>query len=220
MRMWIMCKMARKRLRCGLLFFKIFPEIFRLFVYLPTYFRLIHCNTLRYEKFAYMLPTWFPGFAYMLPTYCLHDFRVFLPIFLLFLHNFFIIGVPFWQSASGTLPSIKLRLAVDQVTSCRQASYGLPTTKLRLAVNQVTSRLHLSGTSVVSNLCFHSVKPMLWHRENYVLTPWKLRFDIVKVPLLQQKPLFLCGQMYVYATLRVNMQNSPNTKWWYWGYSK
>ena len=124
--------MARKRLRCGLLFFKFFPEIFRLFVYLPTYIRLIHCNTLRYEKFAYMLPTLFLGFAYILPTFCLHVFRVFLPIFLLFLHNFLIIGVPFWQSASGTLPSIKLRVAVDQVTGCRQASYGLPTTKLRL----------------------------------------------------------------------------------------
>ena len=176
MRMWKICKMARKRLRCGLLFFKIFPEIFRLFVYLPTYFRLIHCNTLRYEKFAYMLPTWFPGFAYILPTYCLHDFRVFLPVFLLFLHNFFIIGVPFWQSPSGTLPSIKLRLAVDQVTSCRQSSYA--STALKWDFRCVKPMFSLSQTYVLTswNLCFDIVKTMLWHHENYVLTSWKFHF--------------------------------------------
>ena len=40
------------------------------------------------------------------------------------------IGVPFWQSASGTLPSSKLRVAVKQVTGCRQASYAFPSIKL------------------------------------------------------------------------------------------
>ena len=128
---------------------------------LPTYFELTYCNTFGYEKFAYMLPTWFPGFAYMLPTCCLHVFPVFCPIFWFFLHNFFTIGVPFWQSASGTLPSIKLRLAVNQVTPCRRSSYA----------------------STPSKYYFDDVKPMFWHRETYALTTWKLRFDTMKVPL-------------------------------------
>ena len=41
--------------------------------------------------------------------------------------------------------SSKLRIAVDQVTGCRQASYGVPSSKLRGAVKQVTPcRLRVS----------------------------------------------------------------------------
>ena len=114
-------------------------------------------------KFAYILPTWFPGFAYMLPTCCLHIFRVFLPISWFFLHNFFIIGVPFWQSASGTLPSIKLRLAAHQVTPRRQSSYASPPIKLR----------------------FNALKPMLLLGQNYVFTWSKLRFYVV-IPMFSR----------------------------------
>ena len=86
--------------------------------------------------------------------------------------------LPFWQSANGTLPPIKLRLAAYQVTPCRPPSY----------------------VSTASKSHFSVVKPMLWHRENYALTSWNLRFDTMKVPLFWQKPLFLCrqhvGKMY------------------------
>ena len=76
----------------------------------------------------------------------------------------------------------------------------LAVTKWHLAAKQVTSCRRSSYASRLLKCHFDVVKPMVWHGENYVLTAWNLCFYIVKVPLLQQKTLFLCrqhvGKMY------------------------